>query len=82
MGPLSVTYTSLQMPMSLSGGIGFQSTQLKASSCGSGAATAMASALRAPARACFVTSRSWRRKVPTTSLAAATRSPFSQTSAR
>ncbi|PYQ54958.1 MAG: hypothetical protein DMF78_03855 [Acidobacteria bacterium] len=58
MGPLSVRETSLHRPMSLSGGMGFQSTQLTARSVGVGAKTSTATALRAPGRARPVTSSS------------------------
>ena len=68
--------------MFLSAGVGFQSTHMKARSVGSGAKTSTATAAFLPARRRGVTSNSYRRKAPTTSLSCAIRVPLTQTFAR
>src|SRR5438034_11120352 len=68
--------------MFLSGGVGFQSTQVIARSRGCGAKTSTATTLRAPARANRVMSNSYRRNVPATSFLVAARVPFTHTFAR
>ena len=81
-GPLSLRYTSPHNPMFLSGGVGFQSTHMKARSWGSGPTTATATAFASPGRTSPLTSSSCRRNAPTTSSDPATRAPLSQTVAR
>src|SRR6266436_87197 len=77
-GPLLVTYTSCQIPMFLSGGAGFQSTQVSAKSSGCGGNTSTASVLTPPGLATSEISNSKMRKVPATSFASAILCPFNQ----
>ncbi len=92
--PLALRYAGCHSPMFLSGGDGFQSTQVVCRSGGVGAKTSTARAFVAPplmgpaasprndcSRA-SVMSKSYRRYVPATADESARRRPFSQTFAR
>src|SRR5713101_7032363 len=80
--PLDVKNTSFQIPKFLSGGVGFQSTQVIPKSFFPGANISTAKALALPGRRALLTLNSNVAKVPATSLASAIFCPFSQTLAR
>src|SRR5215471_15143924 len=81
-GPVAAIHTSRQSPMPLSGGSGFQSTNVMARSPGSGGKTSIASALDSPGRATAVMSNSNRRQAPASLSEAAICLPLSHTLAR
>src|SRR3954469_26063037 len=81
-GPVAKTCTSRQIPISLSGGIGAQSTSVIARSRGCGGNTSTARAFISPVLAADVTSNWNRRQVPITLSDEAIRTPFIQTFVR
>src|SRR5205814_831969 len=73
---LDLRKTSFQIPMSLSGGVGFQSTQVIPKSYFPAAKTSSAMAFTLPGCKYLLTSNSYERYVPATSFASANLCPF------
>src|SRR6516164_7689185 len=82
MEPVATMRTSRQTPISLSGGMGAQSTSVMARSCGCGGKTSIASALLSPGFAAEATSNRNNRQVPANCSDVATCKPFIHTLAR
>src|SRR5437762_12614451 len=80
--PLDLRKTSFQIPMSLSGGVGFQSTQVIPKSDFPAAKTSSAMAFTLPGCKYLLTSNSYERYVPATSFASANLCPLIQMLAR